>query len=394
MDASIIIGLIVIIVLLKYYQYVNANSSANKKTKIKTKRKADKKVKKEKELFGFSQKQIIITIITFLVVVILVDLMIVPKEFNNWNTQNVKFEITAQINNPSQLDFEIPAADIYFIGASSLVWPSKEESFVAEVQKRIPTKRVANLGIPGIDSGELLEITKRALNNNPEMIVVYAGHNDFTNVYRNILDTKQDIFSKTKLEWIIEHTGIGKVLVNITRYQNWFAMDDFVIEPKYTVLMNRLGLAKINESKYQEINTAIAQEFNTKMISIENLAKRQGTKVVFVTPISNLKIKPYTTKKYSDLYNEAMNNKTISQKEKTEKLIEAKDGDLFSGDIRAKSVLIDTIRKRKRVIDLEKIVKETNIPTSFYDYVHLKPETHIIVGDIIANYLINNENVN
>ncbi len=75
-------------------------------------------------------------------------------------------------------------------------------------------------------------------------------------------------------------------------------------------------------------------------------------------------------------------------------LVKARDSEIFTGDLRAKSGLYDLLRGIKKegvhVMDLEGELLEEGFPFNyeyFYDIGHMKPELHEIVAEKLYRFL-------
>lgn len=142
---------------------------------------------------------------------------------------------------------------VFFLGGSSLVCISNgsdDDVFPNMLDQRIEDYRIVNLGDLGLDSFSLVrkldEVLKRTT---PKKIIVYTGHNDYTNAYRTAIKPKFSIFDGT----IFPH-----FLRWHRRYRqspDWHLINTF--DPRAHHFLDSLGLINIDYGEFRKYEILI-----------------------------------------------------------------------------------------------------------------------------------------
>src|SRR5262249_51288427 len=128
--------------------------------------------------------------------------------------------------------------------------------------------------------------------------------------------------------------------------------------PRYFNLAQKLGLWTIDNAVYQDYNRRIHEQFGRHTAAIVALAREAGGPALLVTPIGNLHAKPYgAIEVVEENYKRGIAE--TDYRKSFEYLSAARDNEIFTGDLRAKSPLLAYLRtvgdgETTFVLDLEK----------------------------------------
>jgi len=296
-----------------------------------------------------------------------------------------------------------PAARrIYFLGASSLVLPNPTLTFPAIVQTLLdhPTSRIVchNLARSGIDSYSIKSILSRALElHKPDLVVLYAGHNDYNIPYRTLLKPRYHLIRGTRAEQLLETLGadswfFSRLKVGFGSGLGWFLESN--LEPLLLKYLQRSGLLRIDDALFARCDAAILAAYVANLEAILGLTREAHLPLVVVVPVCNLETEPvgtpeHTTQPYFQGLAET------DQAARLSLLRRARDGDRFGGDLRAKTPLLEHLRGLAStegvvVFDLERALEKRGARFDygeFYDAFHLLPQTHRLVAELLAPVL-------
>jgi len=248
--------------------------------------------------------------------------------------------------------------------------------------------RVINFGIPGIDSHSVrlrVEQSLRLGAHPPRAIVLYYGHNDYNVAYTSSLNTHWDNSFNTflKISYYLSGREFNfpdqKFVFKTESYGDYFWYAIYT-RPAFFNLVQKLRLYKVDNARYEGYNALILDQFKRNTAAILSMAGERRIPVVIVTPIGNLHARPYGSIDVSEKnYRLGMGAKDY--RESVGYLMKARDGEIFTGDTRAKT------RRAVFVFDLESDFIDREFPfdgTSFLDYFHLNDRAHRAVGGYLA----------
>jgi len=304
-------------------------------------------------------------------------------------------------------------SDLIFVyGASSVVSPQYDEVFGRFLEKKINENNkdctVINFGMDGSYSAMVEGRITSSLNNTikPRLIILYLGHNDYDRIYffirKKTSILKNNFFLKIVLKYLEElkfkHYDFSKEeKLRETRakpvYIPYFTNIDWVIEPRLKKYSQKIKLISFNNDYFVKYNKLILEQYSKNIYDIIGLVKKHKIPIIIITPISNLEAEPFGINRYTaDTYQKAL--KEVEYIKRINMLKKAKDNEVFSGHIRAKSQLNNFLKSINRsgvyILDLEKelIERDFNFSYSeFYDYVHLKSEAHKLISDILYSFI-------
>ncbi|MBU0673282.1 MAG: hypothetical protein KJ950_01410 [Proteobacteria bacterium] len=268
------------------------------------------------------------------------------------------------------------------------VFPDYLEQIDSDIQ-------AVNFGENGIDSLLVRERVREALKiARPDLMFVLLGDNDYNTAFHNsIIPTYFD-----RLGWLLR---LPYLFESEPAEITHFASHDFywykrLHQPELFNFLQKIGLFNIDIQKYQPINSLITQYCTQNLGVILDMASAQQIPVVVMTPIENLRAEPFgDIKTTTTLYKRGLSSTDYG--ESIRLLKAAKDTELFTYDLRAKSDIIESIRSLNRknvyVLDLEKVLEKREFAfgsEDFVDYVHYNDRTHLMVADILYDFLSHN----
>jgi len=312
-----------------------------------------------------------------------------------WNNKLVTFE-------PEKCD-----VTVYFFGASSLLASFNNTSFpsLLEVllkQNGYENSCVYNFGMGGIDLNVISHRVKNTVSKHkPDLILIYSGHNDYTNTYHNAILPHYKLFPKNS--W---HTKPFKWAYSVSKpfddgtishpeemeyFKHFLASR---VETHASKLLINLGLLKIKDEDQAIYNREILSFFKQNANQINDYAISKEVPIAWITPVSNLQAIPFgINARANQLYEEG--TEIEDYKKRIDILRKAKDLEFFSEDIRAKTKMLDFIRKMEKtavfVMDLESQLIEDEYHLNykrFYDYVHLQNKAHTQFARKIFSFIV------
>lgn len=293
---------------------------------------------------------------------------------------------------------------IYIFGASSVVKPSYDFVFGRYLENMFGNNtKVVNFGMDGMRQEYHKEMIQSILSENktPDIIILYSGHNDYNNLY-SIIRQKTNLLDKTfpvsYFLYVFEKLKFNEYTFpkNAT-YVPIFTVIDWVIEPNIKKNLQQIGLLKIRTEFFHKLDQRILAEYQYYTNSIIKIVRRLNTSLIIITPISNFEAEPFG--KNNETW--VLFKKALAEQDYLKRidfLISAKDNDVFSGHLRAKSELNEFIRSINEsniyVLDLEQEMIDQKFNFSyedFYDYVHMKPGTHKLISEILYEFIMKNK---
>ena len=260
--------------------------------------------------------------------------------------------------------------------------------------------KVYNFGMKWADSYAMKKIVELTIDyKKPDLVVIYyEGGVDYELAYRA---------GKIKERYYLFKSGFLKTLLTprfldnirgwkiFVAYGNWF-MHGY-LEPRLINFIQRLRLVKIDPEPFNRYNQLVFENFKENIIDLVSYVDKKDLPIIIVTCLDNLEARPF------GVYNITNRLYTLGMKEKDyyrkmEYLIKAKDSELFTEDIRAKTEaykflqdLIELESLNIYVFDLrQKLFKEQfEFDYNYlYDYGHLKPKANEIIADYLYEFLV------
>ncbi|MFA6449211.1 MAG: hypothetical protein WCX65_07090 [bacterium] len=294
--------------------------------------------------------------------------------------------------------------NIYVFGESSLVM-SDGSTFPDYLNEMLNSGKqgtlVTNWGIPGIDSFSVKRRAFQALRTKgrkPDLIVIYTGHNDYNNIYQGYMPLYKGLPGTRLLLYINYHLQGAKYKdkycpgdkkCNYTNYSR-------AVSPIVINALQASRLTTLNGSEYTRFNDLMLEHFMKNIRGIIAEAGNLGIPVVICTVIGNLHAEPFgdyrtVSKDYR------LGIAARKYEDRIRLLRQARDGEVFSFDVRAKSELNAGIRSLCGdgvfVLDIENLLIKKRSEFGydvFIDYFHMKTGTHKTIASMLADFIEQN----
>ncbi len=252
--------------------------------------------------------------------------------------------------------------------------------------------KVYNFALSSADSFVIEGIVKATVQyRKPDLIIYYyEGGMDYERVY-DILSIKRKYYPLTifSLGGFLKIAGLDKLewCRKIGGYASW--INRTYVQTDIINFLQAIGVLKVRIEPFQKINSLIFKDIEKNIYKVVDLVEKEGISSVFVTNLTNLEAKPFgvydLTQKY---YERGMREPDFAKK--IEYLIQARDSELFTGDLGAKSEVYDVIRDLSRhrmenvyMFDLQRQMIKEGYGFDFdyfYDYGHMRPALHAIIS--------------
>jgi len=287
--------------------------------------------------------------------------------------------------------------NVFVLGASSVV-VSDGAAFDRHLEARLTEHnsgiRVLNLGVNGIDSfsvrGRVVEalISAKAA---PALIILYLGHNDYTNAYQLVITPRY--YRAFDVPFRLAH-ACWRLAPGKSMDYFWYSR---VAAPKVLKFLQAAKLVRFDGLDYGAADELILASFRGNVERIIATAGEEGVPLLFITPVGNLHAAPYGDfKRVSQEYE--MGISAEHGEEAVRHLVAARDAEVFTPSIRAKSRLNAYLRTVSRpgveVLDLESRVLAAECGSDeslFLDYFHFSEEGHQLVADSLLQHILGSE---
>jgi hypothetical protein len=323
----------------------------------------------------------------------------------------LRFTYTYKIKNgvykPRQIEFTFDHSPddylIYVFGSSPIVsklltYPN-DILFPAQLQKKLnevdnKNVRVYNFGVSSFDSFEIKNLIQHTIEyQKPDMIIYYEGHMDYESAYLNVIKDHYFLLRNTLYKKLLLFFRFNQIkgLSKFTEIGDWILRSS--IEPYLLNFFQASHAITINPIPFNEYNNLILDYYRKNIFDIIKYAEKDNIPVVFITPIANLEVKPFGIFPItSSDYKRGLHEKKYVKR--MEYLTQAKDSEIFSGDLRAKSGLYEFYNTLASpniyVFDLQRKLyqQEFNFGYDyFYDVGHMKPPLHTLIATLVCEYI-------
>lgn len=299
---------------------------------------------------------------------------------------------------------------VFVLGGSSTAgWPfSGNEAFPRRIRRHLeiiyPEKdfEVINFGVSAVNSYFINDIVDDALLYNPDLVIIYAGHNEYYGAL-GVGASKSFGTSKFIVEtvlWLREFKTYQLLESIVSGMLRLFASDGGVKDATTMEIMIGESEIPLNSDLY----IAGIEQFNNNMSDMLEKISAKGIPVIFGKLTSNLEQKPFISGNNSEsatsIYNEAIEimnsgNATLAKT----KFIKARELDLLR--FRAPNEMNKVIDKLSQkfhctTIDFDSLFSansENHIPgyNIFVDHLHPTFKGHNLIGDEITKTIINHQ---
>lgn len=280
---------------------------------------------------------------------------------------------------------------VWVFGGSSVVLPNPGESFDAPFVQHLRDAghrpEFHNFGHAGIDSFALRERVEDAVaianetGRPPDVVVLYHGHNDFTNGYHHGLLEHASFRRLLSITWAAEAP------------RRWLAPDQGGASwYHYRRLraaglahgLQLLGLVHLDTADFAPFARMTTTAWRANARRATDALLGLGAEVLWVTPVGNLAWEPFGA--LDDVavpFAEGMRTEDAGRRRAL--LRGAQDAELFTPDLRAKAVLKDAVRglggrAGVHVLDLEATLDAEGFAYAepdFVDYLHWSDDGHV-----------------
>jgi len=345
--------------------------------------------------------------------VLFISICVDIHKIKHMNYSRLYISLKTHLNNKQGFEFPLPNGykniaaskkNVYVFGESSLVM-SDGRSFPDYLNEMLNSGNrdtlVTNWGLPGIDSFSVKRRVIQALTaiqRKPDLIIIYTGHNDYNNVYRGAMPLYKGL-PGTRLFLAINYYLQG------AKYKNKYCPGDEkcnyenysrAVSPLIINALQASRLSTLDGSAYARFNDLILAHFMKNIRDITTAARRLGIPVVICTVIGNLHAEPFGDYRTVTI-TYRLGISASKYKDRIKLLRQARDGEVFSFDVRAKSELNDGIRSLGRdgvfVLDIENLLIQNRFEfdyNEFIDYFHMKTGTHKIIATMLVNFIKRN----
>jgi len=254
---------------------------------------------------------------------------------------------------------------------------------------------VINFGISGIDSFSVRQRIMEALAlARPDLIILFFGHNDFNTAYHSVI--LPEYFEKfnalLRLPYLF-HNKEKRTGVMLTDDFYWYSR---LTRPKLYQAFQKLNVLALDHTAFEPIDALILEHFIRNYEAVLKVASTIDVPVLVLTPIGNLRAEPYGDLRTTTAwYRQGMTTRDYEQS--LTLLKKARDSEIITYDLRAKSGMLNYLRSLRRpgvyVLDLENSLEKKQFGfgySDFLDYVHLNDKTHRMLADMVYDYLVQN----
>jgi len=279
---------------------------------------------------------------------------------------------------------------IWVLGASSVYFP-QGETFVEQLGEKLrvrnPALQILNLGISGIESRALVERFEghlAASKKTPDLLLIYAGHNDYNVLYHASLARKFDLFEP-----------LFYLLAPFTRPGLRHGMTVYLRArvPPLLEWLQRSGLVDFSALDLAAVNVSIATRFRLNLGRIVAHCRDAGIAVLLVTPVGNLLERPYGSLGVTAAaYHLGM---SLPDGESRLALLRlAQESEFLTYDIRAKEGVVEAMRSltdsEVSLVDLDSWLVDRGLRLDsrlFSDYFHFTRWGHAGVTECLLDEL-------
>lgn len=288
----------------------------------------------------------------------------------------------------------IPNSDIniFVFGGSSIIRGNGDifsNILEEKLSKNNPHIQVINFGINGIDSFSVKQRVVHSLEAtriNPELMIFYMGHNDYTNAYHKVITRFYDSF-----DFFLK---ISYFFSNKEYDYYWFS---WLKRPIILKFLQQTKLINIWGENYGSYNKLILDYFIKNMNSIINTTSSQKIPIIIITPIGNLHVEPYgDISKVTYFYQQGLDSDDYN--ESIYYLKKAREAEILTADVRVKQELNDYLRNINHsdvyIYDLEAQLINNKFEfgnLDFMDYFHFNEDSHELIANYLYKFILKND---
>ncbi|MBW2699760.1 MAG: hypothetical protein JRF33_02985 [Deltaproteobacteria bacterium] len=278
---------------------------------------------------------------------------------------------------------------VYLFGASSVVL-SDGATFNQPLEGRLtrelnPNIRLINFGYCGVDSHAIRKAALKSMEDGallPDLLLFYMGHNDYANAYHHVISASYDFFIPLQaVAWLFSGRDCD--------FEAYLRQ----VTPELMESLQETGLVEIDDQDYGCYDRLILDRFEENLDAILDRAAELAIPVLLVTPVGSLRQRPYGRR---SLVTEPWSKGLVENRHDTALalLTQAKDAEILTFDVRAKTQLLEFLRGLNRpgvfVYDLDQAWRRAGRDfgsEDFMDYFHLKASAHKDLADRIFEFI-------
>lgn len=239
------------------------------------------------------------------------------------------------------------AAVVWVLGGSSVVSPRRElatASLHEAFEAAGVSLRVRNLGVPGADLGLLGPLLRWRLEHGeapPDVLLLHAGHNEYTNAYQT-WDYEGPMYRTLALAYLATGFGFaGRVPDDLRNHFAWYRRTHAV---SWLDGLQRVGLWAPDPAFWSAYAAHVDEAWVRRLDQVLDLCAAHGVDVVLELPASNLAWAPHGfLHRIEALRAEAARTEDLARRTALQR--EARDLEIHTADVRAKRSLLDATRR-------------------------------------------------
>ncbi len=199
-----------------------------------------------------------------------------------------------------KVEYEIPKENdrefsVFLFGGSSVVFPVGEHmNFPEHLEEKVKNRTEANFsiynfGMPGVSTSTILNSLERILEvKEPDMVVIYTGHNDYFLTHHMFTENTPDIFYDENVLWPL-YNSLGPL---IDRESAYMYDSKRITEYRMMTLAHSIGLVdgkRIFDLKKKTDKIIEEEYFEENIKDIQSLTEERSIDLVFLTTISRIR---------------------------------------------------------------------------------------------------------
>ena len=292
--------------------------------------------------------------------------------------------------NPVDLSEGDSPVDVFAFGGSSLAMGAEEFEEHLEAEAGV---HLHNYALIGATSGALVQRVGEAFDDaartgvQPEMLLIYSGHNDYSYPYLDGLYRELGTLNAVRVLWWLRFLESDPSVVG-----DGFPWFQRMRTPAMARLGQQLGLVRWESEDFAPHMERSLRHFEENLDQILAIALRHQVPVTLVTPIGNLTWEPFgPVDTVTERFREGM--AAVNRAERLDALVAARDGEVLTADMRAKSSLHRALVARRGegvfVFDLQRRLESTGFSFDdehFRDYLHFTDAGFSVLAKEIAAF--------
>lgn len=248
---------------------------------------------------------------------------------------------------PVQLEPDTPDhTRIWVLGSSSVAAPHRD-AFTRPLAAALDDHavQVTNLGWEGMTSWDLRQRLETALavaderGHSIDAAVLYLGHNDITYTYHFALAMPR-FDALIAPVWV----AVGEPFRERDDGDAYWLFAHRRV-PRILDALQNAGWITLQPSTFEPLEERAVSRFGVELDRMLSTLARRDVPVLIVTPVGNLETRPFgVVQQTGRLWEDGM--AATDEAQRLSLLMQARDSEVFTPDMRAKSALLDVMRSR------------------------------------------------